>query len=157
MLNIYVDGDACPVKGEIFRVAERHKLKVYLVSNSWHRIGVNIFVEQVVVSQGPDIADDWIAERIDVGDIVVTSDIPLADRCIKNAACAIAPTGKTFTPDSIGMALAIRNLMTDLRETGEVTGSNPSFTKQDRSRFLSELETQIMAIKRQSICLTQAL
>jgi len=149
MLNIYVDGDACPVKDEVFRVAERHNIKVYLVSNSWHRIGINPFVEQVVVSQGPDVADDWIVERIGDGDIVITSDIPLADRCIKNAACAIAPTGKPFTPDSIGMALAVRNLMTDLRETGGVIGSNASFTKQDRSHFLSELETQIMAIKRQ--------
>ena len=149
MLKIYVDGDACPVKDEVFRVAERHNLKVFLVSNSWHRIGANPFVEQVVVSQGPDIADDWIAERIGDGDIVITSDIPLADRCIKNAACAIAPTGKLFTHNSIGMVLAIRNLMTDLRETGEVTGNNARFTKQDRSRFLSQLETQIMAIKRQ--------
>jgi uncharacterized protein YaiI (UPF0178 family) len=149
MLNIYVDGDACPVKDEVFRVAERHNLKVYLVSNSWHRIGANPRIQQVVVSQGPDVADDWIAERIGVGDIVITSDIPLADRCIKNAARAIAPTGKLFTPDSIGMTLAVRNLMTDLRETGEMTGSNTSFTKQDRSRFLSELETQIIAIKRQ--------
>jgi uncharacterized protein YaiI (UPF0178 family) len=148
MLNIYVDGDACPVKDEIFRVAERHNLKVYLVSNSWHRIGANPFVEQVVVSQGPDVADDWIVERIGDDDIIITADIPLADRCIKNAACAIAPTGKPFTPDSIGMALAVRNLMTDLRETGGVTCSNASFTNQDRSRFLSELETQIMAIKR---------
>jgi uncharacterized protein YaiI (UPF0178 family) len=149
MLNIYVDGDACPVKDEVFRVAERHSLKVYLVSNSWHRIGSNPFVEQVVVSQGPDVADDWIAERVGDGDIVITSDIPLADRCIKNAAYAMAPTGKSFTPDSIGMALAVRNLMTDLREIGEATGSNASFTKQDRSRFLSKLETQIIAIKRQ--------
>jgi uncharacterized protein YaiI (UPF0178 family) len=149
MLNIYVDGDSCPVKGEVFRVAERHNLKVYLVSNIWHRIGANPLIEQIVVSQGPDVADDWIVERIGDGDIVITSDIPLANRCIKNAACAIAPTGKPFTPDSIGMALAVRNLMTDLRETGEVIGSNTSFTKQDRSRFLSELEIQIMDIKRQ--------
>ena len=148
MLEIYIDGDACPVKDEIFRVAERHNLKVYLVSNSWIRIVENPLVEQVVVSQGPDVADDWIAQRIGDGDIVVTSDIPLADRCIKNAAQALAPTGKPFTPDSIGMALAVRNLMTDLREIGEVTGGNASFTKQDRLRFLSKLETQIQAIKR---------
>ena len=148
MLEIYVDGDACPVKDEIFRVAERHNLKVYLVSNSWIRIVENPLVEQVVVSQGPDVADDWIAQRIGDGDIVVTSDIPLADRCIKNAAQVLAPTGKPFTPDSIGMALAVRNLMTDLREIGEVTGGNASFTKQDRLRFLSKLETQIQAIKR---------
>jgi uncharacterized protein YaiI (UPF0178 family) len=148
MLNIYVDGDACPVKDEIFRVAERHNLKVYLVSNSWHRIAANPLVEQVVVSQGPDVADDWIADRIGHGDIVITSDIPLADRCIKNAGYAIAPTGKLFTADSIGMALAVRNLMTDLRETGEVINNNPSFTKQDRSHFLSRLETQIVFIKR---------
>jgi uncharacterized protein YaiI (UPF0178 family) len=151
MLNIYVDGDACPVKDEVFRVAERHNLKVYLVANSWLRIGAKPFVEQVVVSQGPDVADDWIAERISDGDIVITSDIPLADRCLKNAARALAPTGKPFTPDSIGMALAVRNLMNDLRETGEVTGGNASFTKQDRSHFLSELEAQITAIKLQGL------
>jgi len=148
MLDIYVDGDACPVKDEIFRVAERHNLKAYLVSNSWLRIGENPFVEQVVVPQGPDVADDWIVERIGDGDIVVTTDIPLAARCLKNNARALAPTGKPFTPDSIGMALAMRDLMSDLREAGEVSGGNPSFTKQDRSRFLSALETQIQAIKR---------
>ena len=148
MLDVYVDGDACPVKEEIFRVVERHNLKAYLVSNSWLRIGENPFVEQVVVQQGPDVADDWIAEHIGDGDIVVTTDIPLAARCLKNNACALAPTGKPFTPDSIGMALAMRDLMSDLRDAGEVSGGNPSFTKQDRSRFLSELETQIQAIKR---------
>ena len=149
MLNIYVDGDACPVKDEIFRIAERHNLKVYLVSNSWHRIAANPLIEQIVVSQGPDVADDWIADRIGNGDIVITSDIPLADRCIKKAGYAIAPTGKLFTTDSIGMALAVRNLMTDLRETGEITNNNPSFTKRDRSHFMSQLETQIVFIKRQ--------
>lgn len=149
MLDIYVDGDACPVKDEIFRVALRHQLKVYLVSNSWMRIGDYPMVEQVVVSQGADVADDWIAEHIGKGDIFITSDIPLADRCVKRDAVGLAPDGKPFTPDSIGMALAMRNLMTDLRDTGEITGGgNASFTKQDRSRFLSELETKIQAIKR---------
>ena len=149
MLDIYVDGDACPVKDEIFRVAKRHNLKVYLVSNSWYRIAFNPLIEQVVVAEGSDVADDWIAERIGDGDIVITSDIPLADRCIKNSGYAIAPTGKLFTTDSIGMTLAVRNLMTDLRETGEVVGNSSSFTKQDRSHFLSRLETQIVFIKRQ--------
>lgn len=149
MLEIYVDGDACPVKDEVFRVAGRHGLKVYLVSNSWLRIGDNPLVEQVVVSQGADVADDWIVDHIGDGDLFITSDIPLADRCIKKEAIGLAPNGKKFTPDSIGMALAMRDLMTDLRDTGEISGGgNASFTKQDRSRFLSELDTQIQAIKR---------
>lgn len=149
MLDIYVDGDACPVKDEVFRVALRHQLKVFLVSNSWMRIGDYPLVEQVVVSQGADVADDWIADHIGTGDIFITSDIPLADRCVKKEAIGLAPNGKPFTPDSIGMALAMRNLMTDLRDTGEISGGgNASFTKQDRSRFLSELETKIQAIKR---------
>ncbi|NQV99185.1 MAG: YaiI/YqxD family protein [Rhodospirillales bacterium] len=149
MLDIYVDGDACPVKDEVFRVAARHMLKVYLVSNSWLRIGDSPLVEQIVVSQGADVADDWIADHIGEGDIFVTSDIPLAARCVKNHAIGLAPNGKPFTPDSIGMALAMRDLMTDLRDTGEISGGgNASFTRQDRSRFLSELETQIQAIKR---------
>lgn len=148
MTDIYVDGDACPVKDEVFRVAERHRLKVYLVSNSWLRIGDNPFVEQIVVSQGADVADDWIVEHIGAGDIVVTTDIPLAARCLKKNASGLAPTGKPFTQDSIGMALAMRNLMTDLRDAGEITGGNAAFSKQDRSRFLSELENRIQALKR---------
>ncbi len=148
MTDIYVDGDACPVKDEVFRVAGRHRLKVYLVSNSWLRIGENPLVEQIVVGQGADVADDWIAEHIGAGDIIVTSDIPLADRCLKKDAWGLSPTGKPFTPDSIGMALAMRNLMTDLRDAGEITGGNAAYSKQDRSRFLSELENRIQALKR---------
>ena len=130
-------------------MAARHRLKVYLVSNSWLRIGENPLVAQIVVSQGADVADDWIADHIGDGDIFITSDIPLAARCVKKQAIGLSPTGKPFADDSIGMALAMRDLMTDLRDTGEITGGgNAAFTKQDRSRFLSELETKIQVIKR---------
>ena len=148
VLEIYIDGDACPVKDETFRVAGRHQIKVYLVANSWIRVGENPLVEQVVVSQGADAADDWIAEHITPNDIVITADIPLADRCLKKGARALNHTGKPFTDDSIGMALAMRDLMSELRDAGEISGGNAGFTKQDRSRFLSELETQVQAIKR---------
>lgn len=149
MPDIYVDGDACPVKEEVFRVAGRHQLKVYLVSNNWMRIGENPLVEQVVVGQGADVADDWIAGHIQPFDIFITSDVPLADRCIKKQAVGLAPDGKAFTEDSMGMALAMRNLMTDLRETGEISGGgNRPFSKQDRSKFLTALEMQIQALKR---------
>ena len=148
MLEIYVDADACPVKDEIVRVAERHQISVQLVSNSgMFGFSRHPLVTQTVVACGSDIADDWIAERIGPGDIVVTQDIPLADRCIKKNARALRPNGKQLDQASIGMALATRNLMTDLRSTGEITGGPPTFTKSDRSKFLQALETIIQAIK----------
>lgn len=143
MPEIYVDADACPVKEEVLRVAERHRLKVHVVSNRWHRGTDGPLVNRVVVPEGPDSADDWIAERIAVGDICITPDIPLAARCIERGALVLGNTGKPFTPESIGMALAMRDLMTHLRETGEVKGYNPSFGKQDRSRFLQALEAAV--------------
>lgn len=148
MLDIYIDADACPVKEEALRVAERHGLTVYVVSNSWMRHTVGENVHRVVVPEGPDAADDWIAERIGRGDIAVTADIPLADRCLKAGAMAIGPSGKAFTPDNIGNALAARALSAHLREAGVISGNNPLFSKQDRSRFLSAMEDAIQKSKR---------
>ncbi len=147
-MQIYVDADACPVKDEVVRVAERHGLPVHMVSNAWMRLAGSPLINRVVVEDGPDAADDWIAEHISTGDIAVTADIPLAARCLEAGAKVIGPTGKPFTESSIGMALAMRDLMADLRETGEVRGSNPSFTRQDRSRFLQALEQAIQDDRR---------
>ncbi len=148
MLQIYVDADACPVKDEVLRVAQRHKLQIHMVSNSWMRLADSPLINRVVVAEGADVADDWIAEHIGEGDIAITADIPLASRCIKKGAQVIGSTGKPFTEDSIGMALATRDLMTTLRETGEITGGPSGFTKQDRSRFLGTLENVIQTIRR---------
>ncbi|MDJ0611966.1 MAG: YaiI/YqxD family protein [Kiloniellales bacterium] len=148
-MEIYVDGDACPVKQEALKVAGRHGLRVHLVGNTWLRAGDGPLVNRVVVAEGADAADDWIAEHIGPGDIAVTADIPLAARCLEKGAKALGPTGKPFTPDSIGMALAMRDLKAHLRETGEIKGYVPNFTKQDRSRFLSALEETIQALKRE--------
>lgn len=148
MTVIYVDADACPVKEEALRVADRHGLKIVYVSNTWMRLPEGLLVERVVVEEGPDAADDWIAERIGKGDIAVTADIPLAARCIKAGAQAIGPQGKPFTDASIGMALAMRELNQHLRETGESRGFNASFTRQDRSRFLEALELAVQKAKR---------
>lgn len=148
MLEIFVDGDACPVKEEVVRVARRHGLTVHLVSNRWHRGPDDPLIHRVLVAEGADAADDWIAARIGPKDIVVTADIPLAARCLERQAKALAPTGKTFTDASIGMALAMRDLMADLRAGGDQLGGPPPFTRQDRSRFLSALEEAIQAIRR---------
>lgn len=148
MLDLYVDADACPVKDEIYRVAERYGLKVFVVANNWMRVPDHPMIELVTVADGLDVADDWIAERAGEGDIAITSDIPLAARCVKNGARAIGPSGQPFTEDSIGDTLATRNLMTELRETGEIRGTGRPFTKQDRSKFLQTLDTTIQAVKR---------
>jgi len=147
-LEIYVDGDACPVKLEVLRVAERHGLTVHMVSNVWLRVADSPLINRVVVPEGADAADDWIAERIGADDIAVTADIPLAARCLKCGASVLGSTGKPFTEDGIGMALAMRDLKAQLRETGEIKGYVPNFTKQDRSRFLSALEEAVQAIRR---------
>ncbi|MCR9213189.1 MAG: YaiI/YqxD family protein [Proteobacteria bacterium] len=149
MTVIYIDADACPVKEEIYRVAGRHKLKTYVVSNSWMRIPQSLLIEQVVVDDGFDAADNWIADKVGEGDVVITSDIPLADRCLKNKAVVLGPTGKAFTGQSIGMALAMRDLNSHLRETGEISGGNAPFSKKDRSKFLGELENVLQKLKRQ--------
>ena len=145
---IYVDADACPVKTEVYRVAARHGQKVFVVTNSFINVPRDDQVERVVVGDGFDAADDWIAERAGPGDIVVTADIPLAGRCVKGGAMVIAPNGKLFTPDSIGLALATRNLMTDLRAAGEITGGPKPFAQRDRSAFLSALHEAIERLKR---------
>lgn len=119
---IYVDADACPVKDETYRVAERHRLKVFVVANSFINVPRTEFIERVLVPAGPDIADDWIVERAEPGDLVITADVPLASRVVAKGAEAIAPTGKPFTASSIGLQLATRNLMQQLRESGEITG-----------------------------------
>lgn len=146
--HIYIDADACPVKEEALKVAARHGLGITYVANSWMRLPEGERVERVIVTEGPDAADNWIAERAGIGDIVVTQDIPLASRVLKNGAKAIGNTGKPFTDASIGMALAMRDLSQHLRETGESRGFNAAFTRQDRSRFLEALELAVQAAKR---------
>ncbi|GAB4523024.1 MAG: YaiI/YqxD family protein [Roseibium sp.] len=148
MTVLYVDADACPVKDEAIRVAERHKVPVRFVSNSWMRLPEGDLIERVIVPEGPDEADNWIAERAAPGDVVVTADVPLAARCVKAGALVIGPTGKPFSEDGIGMRLAMRDLRTHLREIGEIREGGPSFTKADRSRFLNQLETTMRAARR---------
>ena len=147
-VTIYVDADACPVKNEVYRVAERHGIKVVIVSNSPIAVPRDPLIERVVVAAGMDEADKWIAERVSCGDIVITADIPLASRCVKAGAVAIAPTGRTFTEESIGMTLATRNLMDSLRSAGEITSGPKSFSPRDRSSFLSALDQAIVRLKR---------
>jgi uncharacterized protein YaiI (UPF0178 family) len=146
--RIYVDADACPVKDEIYRVAVRHGLPVSVVAGNFIRVPQDPLIERVAAGAGMDAADDWIAERAGHGDIVVTADIPLASRCVKAGAEVIAPNGKPFTEASIGMTLAMRNLMTDLRSSGEITGGPKSFAPRDRSAFLSALDQTIRRIQR---------
>lgn len=148
-ISIYIDADACPVKTEIYRVAERYSLKVFVVSNSYINVPRDPRHELVVVSDGFDAADNWIAERAGPGDIVVTADIPLADRSLKKGAAAIGSTGVAFTAASIGMAMANRELMSNLRAMGEVTGGPKPMAARDRSRFLSTLDETIQKIRRQ--------
>ncbi|MBF0181916.1 MAG: YaiI/YqxD family protein [Magnetococcales bacterium] len=147
-MMIYVDADACPVKTEVMRVAERHGLTVHMVSNQWMRLAAHPLLKIQVVAGGLDKADDWIVERIERGDIAITADIPLAARCLTKGARVVGPTGKPFDEDGIGMALAMRDLNAHLRDTGEIRGSGPSFGGKDRSRFLQALEEAIQAIKR---------
>lgn len=148
MTAIYVDADACPVKPEIYRVAGRYQLKVYVVSNSWMNVPRDPRIEQVVVSDSFDAADNWIAERAGPGDIVVTADIPLADRGLKAGASVIGNTGVPFTPASIGMAMANRELLSNLRAMGEITGGPKPMAPRDRSRFLSALDETIQRLRR---------
>src|SRR4051794_34897273 len=135
--HIYVDADACPVKDEIYRVAERHAVPVTVVAASFIRVPRHPLIERIAAGAGMDGADNWIVEHAIPGDIVVTADIPLASRAIKAGAAAIAPNGRIFTDDDIGMTLAVRNLMHDLRSAGEVTGGPQPFSPRDRSTFLS--------------------
>ncbi|MGY8682607.1 YaiI/YqxD family protein [Bradyrhizobium sp. UFLA05-153] len=146
--RIYVDADACPVKDEIYRVAARHGVPVSVVAGNFIRVPHDPLIERVAAGSAMDAADNWIAERAGDGDIVITADIPLASRCVKTGADVIAPNGKPFTEESIGMTLAVRNLMTDLRSAGEITGGPRSFTPRDRSAFLSALDQTIRRIQR---------
>lgn len=149
MLEIYVDGDACPVKAEVEQVAARHGLKVTIVSNGGLRPSRNPLVRHVMVDAGPDAADDWIVAEAGEGDLVVTADIPLASRALQKGARVLGPAGKPFTEESIGMALGMRELHRHLREStpGGQT-YNAGFTAKDRSRFLNALENELQALRR---------
>src|SRR5580704_2636536 len=148
MTTLYIDADACPVKDEVYRVADRYRLPVFVVSNSWIRVPISPRITSVVVDDGPDVADDWIAERAGAGDIVITADIPLADRALKAGAQALHPTGKLFSTDNIGAALASRGIGEHLRSMGEITGGPKPFAPADRSRFLQALDAAVVRAKR---------
>lgn len=150
MPKVLIDGDACPVKAEIYKVAERYQAPVTVVANSYLRIPDSPLIKQVTVSDGFDAADDWIAENADADCVVVTSDILLAERCVKVGAIVLAPNGKAFTENSIGAAVATRAIMADLRAgaVGEQIGGPPPFQNKDRSRFLSALDEALVRLKR---------
>jgi hypothetical protein len=148
LLHIFIDADACPVKPEVYRVANRYHLDVTLVANSWMRVPSQKGIVLEVVGSGSDAADDWIAEQVKLHDIVVTADIPLASRCLDKGAHVIGPSGKPFTENNIGDALATRDLLSELRGAGEMTGGPPPLKKRDRSRFLQQLDEVIQSIRR---------
>ncbi len=147
-IRIYVDADACPVKAEVFRVAERHGLKVHVVANAPIAVPRVTSIMLEVVGAGPDAADDWIAARAGPRAIVITADVPLASRCVKAGASVIAPNGRRFTEASIGMDLATRNLMTGLRSAGHATRGPKPLTPRDRSAFLQGLHEAIVRLQR---------
>ena len=151
LMTLYVDADGCPVKNEVYRVARRCRLKVYLVSNSKMRIPQEDLFEQVIVNEQFNAADDWIVAQVRDNDIVVTSDIPLAARCLEKGARVLDPKGRVFTKESIGDALANRELMAYLRDMGNITGGPAPFEKRDRSRFLQRLDDVIQAVVRASL------
>ena len=158
MTQILIDADACPVKDEIYKVALRHDVAVMVVSNSPIRIPSHPLISRTVVSDGFDAADDWIAERVTNGTVVITADILLADRCLKMGGVVIAPTGKPFTAASIGNAIAVRAIMADLRAGGDNVGGPAAFSRADRSRFLSTLdETLVRLVKAQRRTAQQSL
>ena len=150
MLEIYIDADGCPVKEEVYRVAQRYALMVYVVSNGFMRVPRDDRIRQIVVGKGFDEADDWIAEHIQPGDVAVTADIELAARCLDRGARVLGPKGRMFTEDSIGDALATRALMDQIRQTGEITGGPAPMGRKDRSRFLSRLDEIVNAIRREA-------
>jgi uncharacterized protein YaiI (UPF0178 family) len=141
--TIYIDADACPVKPEIARVAERHGLQQVYVANSGMRPSRDPMVRHVVVSDGFDAADDWIVEQARANDIAITADVPLAARLVEKGVHVLGPTGRPFTPESIGLAVAMRDLKQDLREAGAIKGYNPGFTTKDRSAFLQALDQTV--------------
>lgn len=149
MIEIYIDADACPVKNEVIKVCERHQLKINIASNSWLRLGeIGTEVNQVVLGKTPDAADDWIAEAIKENDIVITSDIPLASRCLKVGGSALRPNGSEFTQDNIGSSLVSREINNFLREIGEKGNVHSSFSTKNRSDFLNAFEVLIQKNKR---------
>ena len=148
LLHIFIDADSCPVKQEVYRVASRYSLNVTLVANSWMRVQNKQWIALEVVDGGLDAADDWIVEHVQPHDIVVTADIPLASRCLKASAHVLGPTGKLFTENNIGQAVATRDLLSELRGAGEITGGPPPLKKRDRSRFLQQLDEVIQSIRR---------
>ena len=148
MVALYIDADACPVKDEVYKVALRYQAPVFVVSNSWIRTPTLKLITQIVVDQGPDIADDWIAERADAASVVVTADVPLADRVLKAGGQAIHPTGRVFTANNIGAALASRGIGEHLRSMGEITGGPKPFVPADRSRFLQSLDAAVVRARR---------
>ena len=148
MLHIFVDADACPVKEEVYRVAIRYHLDVTLVANARMRVRNEPWLTLKIVADGLGAADDWIVERVQPHDIVITADIPLASRCLKQGARVIGPTGKPFRDDNIGQAVATRDLLSELRVAGERTSGPPPLNKRDRSRFLQELDEVIQSIRR---------
>ncbi|MGG6430241.1 YaiI/YqxD family protein [Acetobacter ghanensis] len=148
MTRIFIDSDACPVKDEVYRVAGRYGLHVFVVANRMIAVPDAPLVERIVVEAGPDVADDWIAEHTQDADIVITADIPLAARCVEKGAYVLEPKGRLLDGDAIGMALAMRNLMTDLRSAGMMTPGGAPFGKADRSRFLSALDTLVIKARK---------
>jgi uncharacterized protein len=151
LLHIFVDADACPVKPEVYRVASRYSLDVTLVANFWMRVPNEQWIALEVVEEGFDAADDWIVTHVQPHDIVVTADIPLASRCLKEGASVIGPTGKPFTENNIGHVVATRDLLSALRGAGEITGGPPPLKKSDRSRFLQQFDEVIQAIRRKHL------
>ncbi len=147
-INIYIDADACPVKRETYHVAERYKLNVTLVANSWMRVPEKKCLKLVIVGDNLDAADDWIVENVKENDIVISGDIPLASRCLKKGALVLGTTGKEFSDSDIGDSLATRDLLKELRESGTITGGPAQFGKKDRSRFLQSLDGMIQRVKR---------
>ena len=149
MTTIYVDGDGCPVKGEVYRVAKRYELLVVLVSNSYINVPDGVSLE--VVGAGFDEADDWIVDRCADGDIVVTGDIPLASRCLERGAAVLGHKGRIFTERSIGEALATREFLSQMREAGEMSGGPAPFSQRDRSQFLQALDTLVVRLQRGNV------
>ena len=147
MLTLFIDADGCPVKDETYKVAARYQLKVFVVANKRINVPLHPTVEMIVVSAGPDEADNWIAEKIEIHDICITTDIPLADRCLKKGASVLGARGDEFTEDMIGEALASRELFKELREMGQMGGGPAPFESRDRSKFLSNLDRIIQKIK----------
>jgi uncharacterized protein len=148
VLTVFVDADACPVKAEIYRVAERFGAQVKIVANAYFRVPAAAWIEQVVVNDSFDAADKWIADRAHPKSVVITSDIPLAHACLKTSAIVLSPTGRLYTSAAIGMNMAVREIMSDLRASGDIVGGPKPFTQKDRSAFLSALDTALVKLKR---------